>query len=508
VAHPWAASRPTLADAILALLAVALASVVAATVIVPALEVRLVAPGLDLVLETLTALVAFGVAALAWVRYRQHAGPVALFQGTAFLVLAIAGGLSVAMVVSRLDVRSGTSVWAPGQPPAYVFLAARLLAAALLIVGGIASLGHRRPSRPLTVVVGSVITMMIAIAIVESRTGSLPALGFAEAPGSPPTPTLLGVAAKVIVSALFIWAAALSRRLYRRDGSIGHAFLAAGLVFGAFAQVHGAVRPSLYTGLVTAGDFLWLAFGITLLVGVLAEESATLAGLRSANADLERLRTLDVERAALEERAHLSRELHDGLAQNLWLAKLKAGRLSALPDLGQDGSALVDELEGAIDAGLAEAQQAVTALRVSGEPTGPLWDVIARYVDDFADRFGLRAEVECPTGRSGLAPRVEAELLRIAQEALSNVSRHADATVVRVRAAVENGYLELLVGDNGRGFDPAAVGERAYGLASMKERTALIGGELRIDSRPRDGTRVLVLVPLPQTVPTTGGRSW
>ena len=139
---------------------------------------------------------------------------------------------------------------------------------------------------------------------------------------------------------------------------------------------------------------------------------------------------------------------------------------------------------------------------------GPLWDVIERYVDDFADRFGLRAEVDCPTGRSGLAPRAEAELLRIAQEALNNVRRHADATVVRVQAAVRDGRLELLVGDNGRGFDPEAVGEGSFGLASMKERTALIGGELRIDSRPQDGTRIRVLVPLPAGGRARSGSSW
>jgi signal transduction histidine kinase len=324
--------------------------------------------------------------------------------------------------------------------------------------------------------------------------------------GSPralPASTGLGAAAQLIVSALFLWAAALSRRLYRRDGAIGHICLAVGLVFGAFAQGLEAIYPSTYTGLVTAGDFLRLAFDMTLLMGILAEEGATLAGLRVANADLERLRLLDVQRAALEERAHLSRELHDGLAQNLWFAKLKVGRLSALPDLGLEAGGLVEDLEGAIDAGLAEAHQAVYALRVSGEPTGPLWDVIARYVGDFADRFGLRAEVECPSGRSGLCPRAEAELLRVAQEALNNVRRHADATVVRVRATVEDGRLELLVGDNGCGFNPDAVGDRAYGVASMRERIALIGGELHIDSRPLDGTRVRMVVPLPQASSTS-----
>jgi signal transduction histidine kinase len=464
--------------------------------VVPALDVRSVAPGLDLVLDTVTTFVALSVVVLAWVRHRHGAGRVGPFLAAAFLVLAIANGLSVALVLLGLDVKSGMSLSVPGQAPLYVFITARSLAVTILIVGSLASLRDRRPTRPGTLVVGAAIGMALLIVAIEMEAGRLTPLGTAGGPGSLPVSTEYGAVSQLVLAALFLVAAALSRRLHRRTGAVGHAWLAVGLVFGAFAQALEAVYPSGYVGLVTAGDFLRLAFDVTLLIGIVADEGATLAGLRVANRDLERLRTLDVQRAALEERAHLSRELHDGLAQNLWLAKLKTGRLSTMPGLGPEADAVVEELEGAIDAGLAEARQAVSALRVSGEMAGPLWDVIARYVDDFADRFGIRADVECPSGRSGLTPRAEAELLRITQEALNNVHQHADATVVRVRASVDDGRVELLVDDNGRGFDPAAVGDRAYGLKSMRERTALIGGELHIDSRPRDGTRVRVIVPL------------
>jgi signal transduction histidine kinase len=82
------------------------------------------------------------------------------------------------------------------------------------------------------------------------------------------------------------------------------------------------------------------------------------------------------------------------------------------------------------------------------------------------------------------------------QEALTNVRRHADATVVRVRAAVEDGRLVLEVRDNGRGFDQSAVGDDSYGLAGMRERAALVGGELEIQSAPQKGTRVTLQVPV------------
>ena len=496
MARPWAAPSFALVDVVLTGLVIAFVLGMGASAVVPALDVRSVVPGLDLVLDTVTTFVALSVVVLSWVRHRHGAGRVVPFLAAAFLVLAIANGLSVALVLLGLDAKSGMSLSVPGQAPLYVFITARFLAVTILIVGSLASLRDRRLRRPGTLVVGAAIGMALLIVAIQMQAGRLTPLATAGGPGSLPVSTEYGAVSQLVLAALFLVAAALSRRLHRRTGSVGHAWLAVGLVFGAFAQGLEAVYPSGYVGLVTAGDFLRLAFDVTLLIGIVAEEGATLVGLRVANRDLDRLRMLDAQRAALEERAHLSRELHDGLAQNLWFAKLKAGRLSAMPGLGQEADAVIEELESALDAGLAEARQAVSALRVSGEMAGPLWDVIARYVDDFADRFGIRADVECPSGRSGLTPRAEAELLRIAQEALNNVHQHADATVVHVRASVDDDHVELRVDDNGRGFDPDAVGDRAFGLTSMRQRTALIGGEFHIDSRPQDGTRLRVVVPL------------
>jgi signal transduction histidine kinase len=295
---------------------------------------------------------------------------------------------------------------------------------------------------------------------------------------------------------LFILAAELTRRHHRRTGAMGDDFLAVGLVFAAFGEFHTAFYPSTYGGLVTSGDILTGAFAVVLLIGIEAEARATRAALGRANVTLGRLKDVEVRRAALEERTRLSRELHDGLAQDLWLAKLKVGRLAALPDLGHDAKAVCDELTGAIDAGLADARQAVMALRLGSDQAVSLRELMARYVDDFADRFGMRAEFESEGELPRLPPRAEAELLRIAQEALNNVVRHADATFVRVRAGVVGSHLELVVGDNGIGFEPSEVQAGHFGLASMRERAIIIGGELTIESRPQDGTRIRISVPL------------
>ena len=471
-----------------------------------AFEVRFVAPSLDLVLDTLTTVVTLSVAALGWVRFRQRGDPFTPLLAAAFLVLAIANGLTVTLAVTGLDVQAGMSLAAPGQAPLYDFTVTRLSAAALLVLGGIGSLRAWRIDHAAAIVLGSAIAVLVMFVLVQVGAERLPSLGSAGTPGLPigtaavpprlPRPMPFGAEIQVLGAALFLWAAGLARRLHRRDRSIGDAYLAVGLVVAAFAQVEAAIDPGTYTGLVTGGDLLRLVFDVILLLGIQAEGRAAFSRLQRANDDLARLRVVELERAGLEERARLARELHDGLAQDLWLAKLKTRRLAGMADLGAVGRALAGEVGDAIDAGLTEAQQAVAALRLSGE-AGTLCEVMARSVDEFADRFGVRAELECQPDLPRLPPRAQAEALRIAQEALNNIRRHADATVVRVKVSVTEGRLVLVVGDNGRGFDPVSVGPSAFGLASMRERAALIGGELRIDSQPRGGTRVSLLVPFP-----------
>ncbi|HEY5434512.1 MAG TPA: sensor histidine kinase [Candidatus Limnocylindrales bacterium] len=500
-------SRSISVDGALIAAVIALALGTAAGVVVPGLPASIVAPSLDTVLDTLTTFVTLGVAVLAWVRFRQRGDPVAAFQAAAFLVLAIANGLTVIVVTTGLDVQAGMALASPGQAPIYVFTIARILAAALLVLGSLASLREKLIEHGPAIVLGSAVAMVLAIALVEVSAEALPSLASfgipnvtPSAPGTAPfssSLTPLGAIAEIAGATLFLWAAGLSRRLNLRDGLVSDRYMTIGLVFAAFAQVHTAIFPGTYLGLVTSGDLLRLAFDLILLLGIQAQAAAILARLGSANVDLARLRVADVQRAGLEERARLSRELHDGLAQDLWLAKLTTGRLAGLADLGSEARALAGELSQTIDAGIAEAQQAIAAMREPTEPSGSSFsELLSRCVYEFGDRFGLRVEFECEQHIPQLTARAQAEALRIAQEALNNVRRHADATVVRVRAGVESGGLVVVVGDNGRGFNPGAVGRTAFGLTSMRERAALIGGELHIDSRPLDGTRVSLLVPL------------
>lgn len=199
--------------------------------------------------------------------------------------------------------------------------------------------------------------------------------------------------------------------------------------------------------------------------------------------------------AATAERERLARELHDGLAQDLWLAKLKVTRLAAQPELGAEARALADEVAAALDAGMTEARDAVATMRAPWDTTESLVELLSRSLDDFEDRFGLSVEFDCSADLPAVSSRAEAETLRIVHEALTNVRRHADATVVRVHGGVDDGRLVLEVRDNGRGFDPGSVDITAYGLAGMRERAAQIGAEIEIESAPRKGTRLRLVVP-------------
>ena len=141
-----------------------------------------------------------------------------------------------------------------------------------------------------------------------------------------------------------------------------------------------------------------------------------------------RLREVDAANATLAERTRLAREIHDGLAQDLWYAKLKQGRLTQNESLDAEAKTTAGEVLNAIDSALAEARQAVMAMRVDPSAASSLEEVLRSYVEDFADRFGVRAEFEAEGTLQRLPPRTEAEVLRIVQEALNNVRRHADAT--------------------------------------------------------------------------------
>jgi signal transduction histidine kinase len=228
---------------------------------------------------------------------------------------------------------------------------------------------------------------------------------------------------------------------------------------------------------------------------VVVESRDDLAELRDANLEVRRLAQAEVAAVALEERARLAREIHDGLAQHLWFAKLKFERLAGtLSDADQP---LAAEVTSALDAAIVEAREALVTMRASVAEDVPFADMLQRTVDDFEDRSGLRVEFGMPTALpAALAPRVQVELVRIVSEALTNVHKHADATTVRISAEMGAGELLITITDNGRGFVPDEAFDQGLGLRGMRERARLISGNLLVRSELSGGTTVEVRVPV------------
>ncbi len=182
------------------------------------------------------------------------------------------------------------------------------------------------------------------------------------------------------------------------------------------------------------------------------------------------------------ERQRMARELHDTLAQGLTGIALQLEAARGHLERGNDGRALaiVDQSLAGARATLASSRRAIDDLRRNPDD---LASEIGARAARFTRETGVRSTVEIG-GETALAPELREHLLRVLDEALANVARHAGAGHVTVQFADGASGLSLQVTDDGRGFDPDAVGPGHYGVVGMREHAALIGGSLRIDAHP------------------------
>jgi signal transduction histidine kinase len=216
----------------------------------------------------------------------------------------------------------------------------------------------------------------------------------------------------------------------------------------------------------------------------------------------EELRKLSQMRADLQEESlrTMSRELHDGFGQVLTVVNMDLGLLERAVDL--DSTALRARLH--------EAREQVTALlqevRTMSQVLRPtmldfgLIPTLAWYVEKFIERTSIEVDIRMPPEETRLPPDVELLLYRIAQEALTNVAKHAQARHIDVDLEISAAEVRLSIVDDGIGFDverfrrrPALAG---VGLLGMRERVAYHRGRIDIRSRPNAGVSIVVTVPL------------
>jgi two-component system, NarL family, sensor kinase len=211
-----------------------------------------------------------------------------------------------------------------------------------------------------------------------------------------------------------------------------------------------------------------------------------------------RLAETGAQLARAEERTRLAREIHDTLAQGLTAIGLHIeGALNQLqtnPDLARER--LQRALATTRDS-LEDARRSVLDLRATPLAGKPLAEALAALARNFTAETGVRVHVRADEVPS-LPLRLEAELFRVTQEALANVRKHAHAQAVELRLQVRPAAVRLTIHDDGLGFDPqtAPAEPNGYGLQGMKERARLIGGRVRVHSRPGRGTTVSLTAPL------------
>jgi signal transduction histidine kinase len=207
--------------------------------------------------------------------------------------------------------------------------------------------------------------------------------------------------------------------------------------------------------------------------------------------------TATVEQLAISrERNRMARDLHDTLAHSLsaLIVQLEALRARLVHDPA-GAEEMVDELSALARRGLEESRQAIQALRRDPMEVLGLEDALRDMLQALQIRSGIQATLNVAGEAYDLTDDENRTLYLIAEEALTNVERHASAGKVTVRLGFGLDRIDLLIEDDGTGFEPGTVGLDRYGLTGMAERAKMIGATLEVDSQPGRGTRIWCLLP-------------
>ena len=199
------------------------------------------------------------------------------------------------------------------------------------------------------------------------------------------------------------------------------------------------------------------------------------------------------------ERLRVARELHDELAQ--WLTAIKMDVSWLATRLPQDPPQLaerVEKLQGAVDTTVASVRRIASDLRPVMLDDLGLVAALENLLHEMSRRTGIVVSLDAVEGRLDFGEPLASSIYRMAQEALTNVVRHAEASEVQVAVAVgDDGLLVLTVRDNGKGYDEAVAARRkSYGVLGIRERAVTLGGTARIERIETGGTLVEIVIPV------------
>jgi PAS domain S-box-containing protein len=234
----------------------------------------------------------------------------------------------------------------------------------------------------------------------------------------------------------------------------------------------------------------------TLVEGRFAGAQGSIRDIRERERLEEDLRRQTAAIAANEERANLARELHDSVTQALFSMGLTARALELLLDRDPEAAKQkLSELRDLQKDALAEMRTLIFELRPQGLETDGLAQALRNHGAAVQSRTGLSVSVEVEHDER-LPLDIEESLYRIAQEALHNVVKHANAQHARIVLRRAGREVRLSIEDDGIGFDPSQAPRGHLGLVGMRQRAERIGGELDIVQRPGGGTKVKVVLPV------------
>lgn len=195
------------------------------------------------------------------------------------------------------------------------------------------------------------------------------------------------------------------------------------------------------------------------------------------------------------ERNIIANELHDSLAQTLASLRFQVRVLDqALQPTGEFSTInSIEQVEHGLDEAYTDLRELIAHCRIPVEKQG-LVPSIKRVVEKFREETNIHILLQCECQNPDIPANMEMNVYRIVQESLTNIRKHADAHIVRVLLQCdEAGNFLVLIENDGKGFDKAAIQSEAgkhLGLTIMKERAKYLGGKLKIDSEPDEGTRV------------------
>ncbi|HEV2465041.1 MAG TPA: two-component regulator propeller domain-containing protein [Acidobacteriaceae bacterium] len=200
-------------------------------------------------------------------------------------------------------------------------------------------------------------------------------------------------------------------------------------------------------------------------------------------------------KAVLAERSRIAREIHDTLAQGFVALSVQlqiVGR--SLPNSPQAAQQYLDEAQELARTGLDDARRAIWELRSQSAENDDFASRLKQMADRVTAQSGLKTQIEVHGAYRPISETIESELLRVAQEAVTNVVRHAAASQINIQLHFSRRHVKMTIADNGRGFPAQApsAADGHFGIIGMRERVQQMGGHIEVSSRPGEGTQVQV----------------